>query len=249
MGDERERLLFEQAQEGDKDAREKLIVKNAGLVHHVLKRYAGRGYDCEDLFQLGMIGLMKAVERFDINYGVCFSTYAVPMIAGEIRRFMRDDGMVKVSRGIKENLWKIQQTREKILQEQTREPTIQEISNETGILPEDIVVALESGREVESIYKTVYQSDGSELTLLEQLEDKQSYDEKLINRIMVDELLKKLNIQERTLIQLRFYEDKTQMQVAEYLGMSQVQVSRLEKKILLRMRAEMINSKSVCCKY
>lgn len=243
MGDEREQLLFEQAQKGDKVAREKLIVKNAGLVHHVLKRYAGRGYDSEDLYQLGMIGLMKAIERFDVNYGVCFSTYAVPMIAGEIRRFMRDDGMVKVSRGIKENFWKIQQTREKLLQERTREPTIQEISNETGILPEDIVVALESGREVESIYKTVYQSDGSELTLMEQLEDKQSYDEKLINHILVDEILKKLTMRERILIQLRFYEDKTQQQVAQALGMSQVQVSRLEKKILLRMRAQITTGK------
>lgn len=242
MQEEKERLLFEQAQKGEKEARETLIIKHIGLVRHVIKRYAGRGYDADDLFQLGAIGLIKAIEKFDVDYGVCFSSYAVPMIAGEIRRFLRDDGMVKVSRGIKEHIWKINQAREQLFHELGRDATLQELAAVSGLSIEDIVVAFDAGREVESIYKTVYQSDGNEIYLMDQLEDSQSGNDRLLDRLLVDELMEQLDEKERLLIKLRFYENQTQVQVAEKLGMSQVQVSRLEKRILLRMRQQVTGS-------
>lgn len=239
-----DREVFLCAQKGDKEAKEKLFQKHIGLVHHVIRRYMGRGCEKEDLFQLGAIGLVKAIEKFDVNYEVCFSTYAVPMIAGEVRRFLRDDGMVKVSRGVKENGWKVKTAAEKLRQEKGRDVTIQEISEATGILPEDVVIAMNASREVESIYKTVYQSDGNEIYLLDQIgnetggECARTEDERVLNRLLLEGLLDKLGQEERMLIKLRYYENQTQTQVAGKLGMSQVQVSRLEKKLLLRMRAE-----------
>ena len=211
----------------------------------MIKRYIGRGCESEDLFQLGAIGLVKAIEKFDTEYGVCFSTYAVPMISGEIRRFLRDDGMVKVSRGIKENIWKINRTREELYARLGREVTIRELAEESGVAMEDVVLAMDAGREVESIYRTVYQSDGNEIYLLDMIKEGQqagsSYTvqdegEIVLDRMLLEQLMNKLDTKERMLIRLRFYENKTQMQVAKYLGMSQVQVSRLEKKLLLRMR-------------
>ena len=168
-----EKELFLQAQKGDKEAREALFEKNAGWIHHVIKRYTGRGYETEGLFQVGAIGLLKAVEKFDTEYGVCFSTYAVPMIAGEVRRFMRDDGMVKVSRGIKENIWKLNRTREELHNRLGREVTLKELSQASGVPMEDVVLAMDAGREVESIYRTVYQSDGNEIYLLDMIKEGQ----------------------------------------------------------------------------
>ena len=241
-----ERALFINAQKGDEASREELFSMHTGLIHHVVKRYIGRGCEAEDLFQLGAIGLVKAIRKFDTNYGVCFSTYAVPLIAGEIRRFLRDDGMIKVSRSIKENQWKMKQKKDELLQKLGREPTLQELSEETQIAVEDIVMALESGREVESIYQTVYQSDGNEVYLIDQLHQetgnvssRQLHNmegDRVINKILIEELMARLNQTESTLIQLRFFENKTQTQVAQSLGMSQVQVSRLEKKVLLHMK-------------
>ena len=155
-------VLIARSQAGDKEAREVLIEKNLGLVHHIVRRFLGRGYDAEDLFQIGSIGLMKAIDKFDLAYDVKFSTYAVPMISGEIKRFLRDDGMVKVSRTLKENGWKIRQASERIAHEKGREATLEEIALATGISKEDIVMAMEANVEVESIYKSVYQSDGNE---------------------------------------------------------------------------------------
>lgn len=237
-----ERELFLRVQEGDKEAKELLFHKNTGLIRHIAKRYIGRGCEAEDLFQLGAIGLLKAIEKFDPDYGVCFSTYAVPMIAGEIRRFLRDDGMVKVSRGIKENLWKIRRVSEELGQKLGREVTLQELSKETGIAIEDIVIALDAGKDVESIYKTVYQSDGNEVYLLDQLEGKEGENEgeQVLNRMLLDTLLQTLDCKEKQLIQLRYYENQTQVQTANKLGMTQVQVSRLEKKLLLRMRQNIV---------
>lgn len=241
-----ERELFLKVREGDKEARELLFHKNTGLIRHITKRYIGRGCDAEDLFQLGAIGLLKAIEKFDPDYGVCFSTYAVPMIAGEIRRFLRDDGMVKVSRGIKENLWKIRRVSEEMGQQLGRDVTLQELVKETGIDMEDIVIALDAGREVESIYKTVYQSDGNEIYLLDQIGsdegargiNRESEGDRVLNRMLLDSLLEMLDSKEKLLIRLRFYENQTQVQTANKLGMTQVQVSRLEKKLLLRMRQQ-----------
>ena len=243
-----ERELFLRVQEGDKEARELLFHKNTGLIRHIVKRYLGRGCEAEDLFQLGAIGLLKAIEKFDPDYGVCFSTYAVPMIAGEIRRFLRDDGMVKVSRGIKENLWKIRRVGEELSQKLGRDVTLQELSKETGIPVEDIVIALDAGKDVESIYKTVYQSDGNEIYLLDQIGSNEtgggmrveSEGERVLNKMLLDSLLETLDGREKLLIRLRFYENQTQMQIASQLGMTQVQVSRMEKKLLLRMRQQAI---------
>lgn len=241
-----DRELFLCAQKGDEDAKDELFSRNIGLVHHVVKRFMGRGCETEDLFQLGSIGLIKAIDRFDVDYGVCFSTYAVPMIVGEIRRFLRDDGILKVSRSIKENIWKLRQTRERLNQTLGRDVTVQELSKESGIPVEDIVVAMDADHDVESIYKKVYQSDGNEIYLVDMLGNDSSKNavlgtsrnegEELLNKMLIDEILEKLDKKERLLIKLRYYENQTQTQVAQELGMSQVQVSRLEKKVLLRMR-------------
>lgn len=233
--------LIEKSRLGDKKAREILIEENLGLVRHIVKRYTIRGYDAEDLFQIGTIGLMKAVDKFDSSFGVQFSTYAVPMIQGELRRFMRDDGMIKISRGLKENCIKVKRAVEKLSQELGREPQLSQIEEETGIDREDIVMALDAGMEVESIYKTIYQSDGNEIYMIDQLrspgeEVPDGEKEKLINKILIEQLLDGLDEGDREIIRLRYFENVTQTEVAKRLGMSQVQVSRLEKKILLRMR-------------
>lgn len=222
-------VLLTQAQAGDKGAREVLVEKNLGLVHHIVKRFLGRGYDAEDLFQIGSIGLMKAIDKFDLSYDVKFSTYAVPMIAGEIKRFLRDDGMVKVSRTLKENGFKIKQAAEQVSKRLGREATISEISEITGISAEDIVTAMEADVEVESIYKSVYQSDGNEIYMVDRLPSGRDENEKVLNRMLLEQLLSGLTEEEKKLIGLRYFEDKTQVEVAKQLGISQVQVSRLEK--------------------
>ncbi len=232
-------VLIARSQAGDKEAREVLIEKNLGLVHHIVRRFLGRGYDAEDLFQIGSIGLMKAIDKFDLAYDVKFSTYAVPMISGEIKRFLRDDGMVKVSRTLKENGWKIRQASERIAHEKGREATLEEIALATGISKEDIVMAMEANVEVESIYKSVYQSDGNEIYLVDKLPEKKDDNEKLLNHMLL-ELIGELGEEERLLIRLRYFQDKTQVEVAKNLGISQVQVSRMEKKILVRMREKLL---------
>jgi RNA polymerase sporulation-specific sigma factor len=181
---------------------------------------------------------MKAVDKFDESFQVQFSTYAVPMISGEIKRFLRDDGMLKVSRSLKENGWKVQKAKEKLAQELGRDGTINEVAKETGLSIEDIVMAMEANSEVESIYKPVYQSDENEICLVDKLPEPVNKGEQLLNRLVLRELLKKLEEKERKLICLRYFEERTQAEVARELGISQVQVSRLEKKILGRMQKE-----------
>jgi len=245
-------VLIARSQAGERDAREVLIEKNLGLVHHIVKRFANRGYDPEDLFQIGTIGLMKAIDKFDLSLGLKFSTYAVPMITGEIKRFLRDDGMVKVSRTIKENGMKISFARQKLQGILGREPAIQEIAEETGMDREEIVLAMEASIEVESIYSAVYQDDGSEVYLVDKVvrgnggsvgssmvgvcNSEDSEKEELLNHMLLKQLLDSLEPSERELIYMRYFQNKTQMEIASVLGISQVQVSRLEKKILLRMR-------------
>lgn len=243
--------LIERSQAGDKEAREVLIEENLGLVRHIVKRFIGRGYDAEDLFQIGCIGLIKAIDKFDLEFQVRFSTYAVPMIQGEIKRFLRDDGMVKVSRTLKENGWKIRQAAQKLSQIYGREATLQELSAETELSVEDIVMALDASVEVESIYKSVYQSDGNEIFLVDQVvggtagaaagvnhDSGDAEKEEILNHILLEQLLATLSETERELIQMRYFQDKTQVEVAKALGISQVQVSRMEKRILLRLRRE-----------
>lgn len=244
-------VLIARSQAGEKEAREVLIEKNLGLVHHIVRRFTGRGYDAEDLFQIGTIGLMKAIDKFDVGLGLQFSTYAVPMIMGEIKRFLRDDGPIKVSRTIKENGLKVKLARQRLQAATGREPTLKEIENETGLSSEDVVVALEASIEVESIYSAVYQDDGSEVYLVDKVvrgscgsvgsstafyEGEDIEKEKLLDHMLLEQLLETLPHDERRLIVLRYFHNKTQTEVAEIMGISQVQVSRQEKKILLRLR-------------
>ena len=254
-------VLIEQLQKGDKEARKVLIEKNLGLVHHIVKRFLGRGVEMEDLFQIGTIGLMKAIDKFDLSFQVKFSTYAVPLISGEIKRFLRDDGMVKVSRSLKENGWKINRVIEQKKREEGRDVTVQELMKETGLSEEEIVMAMEANIHVESIYKSVYQSDGNEIYLVDQVvaggagismgveagngrdkkitlsgstEDREK--EEVLNHMLLDQLIEALSDSEKNLIKMRYFENMTQVQVAKILGISQVQVSRTEKKILQGMR-------------
>ena len=233
---ERTAELIRRSQDGDKEARDTLIQENMGLVHHVVRRFLGRGAEAEDLTQIGAIGLMKAIERFDLSYEVRFSTYAVPMIAGEIRRFLRDDSMLKVSRSLKELAVKAAKLREKLFMEQGEEPGIPELARQLGVEPEELVLACDSCSEVESLHKIIYQGDGEGVSLMERVEEKRDEQEELLTGMLVRELLDTLEPKERRLILLRFFYDKTQAQVAGELGMTQVQVSRLEKKILREMR-------------
>ncbi|MFP3156490.1 SigF/SigG family RNA polymerase sporulation sigma factor [Lachnospiraceae bacterium ZAX-1] len=232
--------LIEQSHQGDKSARDKLVQSNLGLVWSIVRRFDNRGAELEDLFQIGSIGLMKAIDKFDTTFEVRFSTYAVPMITGEIKRFLRDDGMIKVSRSLKENAAKIKGTESRLQKERCRDITLQELSDETGLSREEIVMALEANIEVESIYKTVYQSEGNEICLIDRLQEKKDSNERLLNTMLLEQLMEDLNEVERQLISLRYFKDKTQMEVAKYLGISQVQVSRLEKKILLRLRQHVV---------
>lgn len=241
-------VLIARSQSGDKEAREVLIEKNLGLVHHIVRRFAGRGYELEDLFQIGVIGLIKAIDKFDLSLGLKFSTYAVPMITGEIKRFLRDDGPIKVSRVIKENALKVRVVRQRLQSSLGREPTLQELASETALSEEEMVLAMEATREVESIYAAVYQEDGSELYLVDRVasgrgsvgniaEEAVDYEkEELLNHMLLTQLLEGLSERERELIHMRYFQNRTQVEVAAILGISQVQVSRLEKKILLRMR-------------
>ena len=228
--------LIEQSHQGDKEARERLVKSNLGLVWSIVRRFDNRGHEMEDLFQIGSIGLMKAIDKFDTAFGVRFSTYAVPMITGEIKRFLRDDGMIKVSRSLKENAARIRGAEAQLVKELGREVTLMEISHLTGIQVEEIVMALEASVEVDSIYRSVYQADGNETCLADRLPEKGDRNEELLNQMLLGQLLETLEGMERELIMQRYFQDKTQAQVAEKLGISQVQVSRLEKKILLRLR-------------
>ncbi len=244
-------VLIARSQSGDKGAREVLVEKNLGLVHSIVRRFLGRGVDAEDLFQIGVIGLMKSIDKFDLSLGVKFSTYAVPMITGEIKRFLRDDGLVKVSRTLKENNQRVRLARQKLQSVLKREPRLGEIAAETGLSVEDVVCAMEAGIEVESIYASVFQEDGSEVYLVDKVvQDRlgavgRSFDggsadpekEKLLDHMLLKELLSSLKTEERKLIDMRYFQNMTQMQIADIMGISQVQVSRLEKKILLKLRS------------
>ena len=231
--------LIQLAHQGDEKAKEKLVEENTGLIWNVVKRFVGRGQELEDLFQIGSIGLLKAIDKFDFSYDVKFSTYAVPMIAGEIKRFLRDDGMIKVSRSLKEQSLKARIERERLNKVLGREPTVEELAKALGICTEELAVALDSGAEIESLHKTIYQGDGSEIHLMDRLESGKNECEELINRMVVNQMVESLDEKEKQLIVMRYYQDKTQTEIAKTLGISQVQVSRMEKKILKAMRGQM----------
>jgi len=233
------RESIQKAQAGDKTERDYLVTANMGLVYMVLKRFANRGQEQEDLFQIGIIGLMKAIDKFDISRDFSFSTYAVPMIIGEIRRFLRDDGIIHVSRQVKDNARRIAIVKEELKKNQNTDPTMEDLAIATGLSMDEILMAIEATTEVESIYQPVgNQSDGSKLLLADQLEDQQTGEADLIDRITVSQMLSTLETRERRLIELRYLEGKTQTESAKELGMNQVAVSRLEKKILLFLRQQ-----------
>ncbi len=237
--EEKWRLAIQKAQNGDKEERDRLITENVGLIYMVLKRFQNRGPEQEDLFQIGVIGLMKAIDKFDLSRELSFSTYAVPMIIGEIRRFLRDDGMIHVSRQIKDNARKIAMVKEELKKNNNHDPTIEELVEVTGLRAEEVLAAMEASSEIGSIYQPIgTQSDGSQLMIADQLEDTKRSELELINRITVVQMLESLEERERRLIELRYMEGKTQSESAKVLGMNQVAVSRLEKKILLCLRQQ-----------
>ena len=219
-------VLIGRAHQGDKAARDLLFEENTGLIYSVAKRFLGRGVEMEDLFQIGSIGLLKAVDKFDMSYDVKFSTYAVPMIIGEIKRYLRDDGILKV------NHYRIYQVREALTRRLEREPTTGEMAEEMGISIEELVMTMESGAEVESLHKTIYQGEGTEISLMDKLPEKENRQEKVLDRIFLEEILGTLEAKERRLIYMRYFQNMTQMEIAHELGVSQVQVSRMEKRIL-----------------
>lgn len=231
LGDEEMMELLQKAQSGDAEARERLINCNLRLVFNLVQRFGNRGYELEDLFQIGTIGLIKAIDKFDISYNVKFSTYAVPMIIGEIRRFLRDDNPVKISRSFKENAYKINKVREQLTREWGREPTIQEIADEVGISQEEIVSSLEAVQMPTSIHETLYQDDGDPIYVIDQLSNEKD-DVNWFERIALKEVMNKLTEKEREIITMRFFQDKTQTEVANSVGLSQVQVSRIERQAL-----------------
>lgn len=224
--------LIQQAQSGDRTASEKLITENTGLIWSIARRYFGRGVEPDDLFQLGCVGFLKAVEGFDTAYGTQFSTYAVPKIAGEIRRFLRDDGAIKVSRSIKERAAAIKKARERLTGELGREPTVSELSQALDLSAEEIASAETATSAAESIQRQT----GEEGFSLEDVLCTDGMEEKLLERMTLQEALKHLGEKERMVIQLRYYHSLTQQRVSEIIGVSQVQVSRIEKKALQQLR-------------
>lgn len=228
--------LIEESQNGSREAKDILVSHNLGLIRSVLRRFTNRGYEVDDLFQIGSIGLLKAIDKFDISFGVKFSTYAVPMIIGEIKRFLRDDGLIKVSRSLKQNAARAKGAEEKLLKELGRDPTIEEISKEVGLDKEEIVMAYEASYHPNYLYDIVYQSDGAPIFLIDKISDKEVDDKDVIDNIMLKDALSKLKPRERQVIILRYFKDRTQTEVANVLGISQVQVSRIEKKIIQKMR-------------
>ncbi len=229
-------VLIERSHHGDKKAREQLVKDNMGLVWSIVRRFSGRGTENEDLFQIGAMGLIKAIDKFDTSFEVKFSTYAVPVITGEIKRFLRDDGMVKVSRSLKEISYKAYLAREQMERKLGRDPTLQELSEELGIPMEELTMAMDASADVESLQKTVYQSDGSDIALEDRIPETENPQERMLNRLLLEQLLRYLEPQERQLIYMRYFQEMTQGAIAREMGVSQVQVSRMEKRILKKMK-------------
>ncbi len=229
--------LIKQSQAGDQSARDLIVQKNMRLVWSVVQRFLNRGYEPDDLFQIGSIGLLKSVDKFDLSYDVKFSTYAVPMIIGEIQRFIRDDGTVKVSRSLKEMGNKIRKAKDELSKKFGRVPTVSELADHLEYSVEEVIMAQEASRAPSSIHETVYENDGDPITLLDQIAD--NSDNKWFDKIALKEAIRELDDRERLIVYLRYYKDQTQSEVADRLGISQVQVSRLEKKILQTMKDHM----------
>ena len=241
ISDEAVLTLIINAKAGDRQAQATLVEKNVGLVWSIVKRFQNRGYEIDDLYQIGSIGLIKAINKFDASYDVKFSTYAVPMIIGEIKRFIRDDGIIKVSRSLKEIASKARITKEIISKELGREPSVNEVAERMNVSPEELVLALEAGCTPESLYSTVGEGDNTPILLIDRINaDNNSSEVDLIDKIAIRQILDSLDTRERQIIILRYFKEKTQVQIAKLLGISQVQVSRIEKKILKDIKHKMI---------
>lgn len=232
---------IKKAQAGDKRELEKLIENNNGLIWSIVRRFNGRGYETEDLYQIGCMGFIKSIKRFDTNFEVRLSTYAVPYMIGEIKRYIRDDGPIKVSRSIKELGIKIKELQKEYLAKKGEEISIEEISKELKVAKEDIVLALEATTHIESIESASYtnQKTGNSISLIEQISTDKNEEEMITNQLTVKELINGLETRDKEVIMLRFYKEKTQAQVAKILGITQVQVSRIERKILSNMRLKL----------
>ncbi len=226
--------LIRKAQMGDSAAKDELLRDNSGLIWSVVRRFQGRG-EQEDLYQIGAIGLLKCIEKFDFSFDVKFSTYAVPMIMGEIKRFLRDDGTVKVSRSLKELAYRAKRLQEKVMVEEDREITLQELASALEVEAEELVLAMEAGREVESLYAAANSQGDTPMQLIDRLSGGTEH-EKIMERLSLMEALEHLDGKERQIITMRYFQDRTQSDVAKQIGISQVQVSRIEKRILSRMR-------------
>ena len=228
--------LLRRTKEGDMEAREQLISGNLRLVLSVIQKFLGRGENPDDLFQVGCVGLIKAIDGFDLNQPVRFSTYGVPMIVGEIRRYLRDNSSIRVSRSMRDTAYKVMQAREKLMAESQREPTVEQIAQALGIPREDVVFAMDAIVEPVSLYDPIYEHGGDAICVMDQVRDNKNTDESWLEHIALKEALKRLGERERHILALRFYEGKTQMEVSNEVGISQAQVSRLEKNALNTIR-------------
>lgn len=236
LTNERMRELFPLVHGGDKAAREEFIRGNLRLVLSVIQRFSGRGENVDDLFQVGCIGLMKALDNFDTSQNVRFSTYAVPMIIGEIRRYLRDNNAIRVSRSMRDTAYKALQARDRLQARWSREPTVTEIAEEMHVPREDVVFALEAIQDPVSLFEPVYNDGGDALYIMDQVKDEKSRDDAWLEQIAIKEAMQRLTEREKKILRLRFFEGRTQMEVANEIGISQAQVSRLEKNALLHMR-------------
>lgn len=228
--------LLNKIKNGDNEARETFINGNLRLVLSVVQRFGGRGENPDDLFQIGCVGLIKAIDNFDINLNVQFSTYAVPMIIGEIRRYLRDNNPIRVSRSMRDLAYKALQTKEKFIRENQKEPTIEQIAKELGVEKEDIVISLDAIQDPISLQEPVYNEGSESIYVMDQVKDNKNTDELWAENITIMEAMKKLNSREKTIISKRFFDGRTQMEVADEIGISQAQVSRLEKSAINRIK-------------
>ena len=228
--------LFKKAREGDSEARQRLINGNLRLVLSIIKRFDYKNESIDDLFQVGCIGLIKGIDNFDTSLNVLPSTYLVPMIIGEIRRYLRDNNFIRVSRSLRDTAYKALQVKERLTLSNSREPTIEEIAKELDMSPEDVTEALEAVQEPVSLFEPVYHNDGDTLYVMDQMSDDKEWDSSWLDNISLNEAMEKLTDREKKILTLRFFEGKTQMEVSDEIGISQAQVSRLEKGALTRMR-------------
>ena len=231
--------LLRQAKEGDKAAREKLVEGNLRLVLSVLQRFAGRGENADDLFQVGCVGLLKAIDNFDISQNVRFSTYGVPMIIGEIRRYLRDNSALRVSRSMRDTAYRILQAREKLQRENQREPTVEQIARELDIPREEVVFAMDAVCDPVSLFEPIYSDSGDAVCVMDQVRDSKNTDEDWLEQIALKEAMSRLSARERLILALRYSDGKTQMEVSSEIGISQAQVSRLEKNAIKSIKKNM----------